>query len=174
LKRLTDENLVFYPTFSADGKSVVYSVLREERRVVAKSTIEGGAPMTLVEKQAWRPVVSPDGARIACNYWDDTNAQWKIAVFSSEGGQPLMIFDAPGDFQRVVRWMPDGKGVSYIVTRGGSSNIWMQSLEGGAPKLLTAFKTGRIFDFAWSRDGLRIAVAQGSVNSDVVLIRNFK
>jgi Tol biopolymer transport system component len=174
LKRLTDENLVFYPAFTADGKSVVYSVLREERRVVAKSTIEGGAPMTLVENEAWRPVVSPDGATIACNYWDDTNAQWKIAVLPSEGGQPLMIFDAPGDFQRVIRWMPDGNGLSFIVTRGGSSNIWMQPLEGGAPIQLTAFKTGRIFDFAWSRDGQRIAFAQGSVNSDAVLIQNFK
>jgi serine/threonine protein kinase/Tol biopolymer transport system component len=174
LKRLTDENLIFYPTFTADGKSVIYSVLREERRVVAKSTIEGGAPMTLVEKQAWRPVVSPDGTKIACNYWDDMNAQWKIAVFPSEGGQPLMIFDAPGDFERVVRWMPDGNGMSFIVTRGGSSNIWMQPLEGGMPKQLTGFKTGRIFDFAWSRDGQRIAFAQGSLTSDVVLIQNFK
>lgn len=174
LKRLTDENLVFYPTFSADSKSVVYSVLREGRRVIARSSIEGGIPTTLVEKQSWRPVVSPDGTRIACNYWDEMNAQWKIAVFPFEGGRPLLIFDAPGNFQRVVRWTSDSLGLSFIDTRGGLSNIWMQPLEGGLPMQITNFKNGRIFDFAWSADGHRLALAQGWVSSDAVLIQNFK
>ncbi|HKX32908.1 MAG TPA: protein kinase [Blastocatellia bacterium] len=174
LKRLTDENLVFSPSFSADSKSVVYSVLRDGRRVVAKSTIEGGPPVTLVEKQSWRPVVSPDGTRIACNYWDEKNARWKIAVFPSGGGPPLMVFEAPGNFQRVLRWTPNSNGLAFIVTRGTISNIWNQPLAGGAPSPLTDYKAGCLFDFAWSHDGQQLAVAQGMVNSDVVLIKNFK
>jgi len=39
---------------------------------------------------------------------------------------------------------------------------------------LTDFKDQLIFDFAWSRDGEYLALSRGTVNSDVVLIRNFR
>ncbi len=170
LRRLTDENLVFFPSFSAEGKNVIYAALRESRRVVVRSSIEGRSPVTLIDKQSWRPVISPDGTKIACNYWDEMSGQWKIAVFPIEGGQPQLIFDAPGNFQRVVRWMPDSKGIVFIVNRGGISNLFMQSLSGGMPTQMTDFKSGRVFDFAWSRDGQHLAIAKGWVNSDVVII----
>lgn len=60
------------------------------------------------------------------------------------------------------------------MTRGGVSNIWTQPVSGGAPAQLTNFKTDRIFNFAWSRDGKRLALAQGWVSSDVALIQNFR
>ena len=39
---------------------------------------------------------------------------------------------------------------------------------------LTNFKTGRIFNFDWSRDGKWLALARGSVTSDVVLISDLR
>ncbi len=174
VKKLTDENLVFYPSFSADGRSIVYSALREARRVVLRSPIEGGIPEVLIEKQSWRPALSPYGTMLACNYLDESSAQWKLALFQSNGGLPQMIFDAPGNYQRVIRWMPDGAGLSYLVTRGGASNIWVQPLAGGMPTQLTDFRAGRIFDFAWSRDGEQVAYALGGVSGNIVLIRNFR
>jgi eukaryotic-like serine/threonine-protein kinase len=174
LMRLTDENQVFSPSFSADGKSIIYSALRERQMVVAKSSTEGGAPVTLLEKQAWQPTVSPAGQYIACNYWNSRNAGWKIAVFPIDGKQAALVFDAPGDHRRTVRWIPDGSGLSYIVTRRGVSNVWMQPLDEKPPVQLTNFNAGRIFDFAWSRDGARIAFARGEMNSDPVFIQNFR
>jgi serine/threonine protein kinase/Tol biopolymer transport system component len=174
LTRLTDENQVFSPSFSADGKSIVYSALRERQMVIAKSSTEGGAPVTLLETQAWQPAVSPAGQYIACNYWNPQNSKWKIAVFPIDGKPAALAFDAPGDHRRIVRWLPDGSGLSYIVTRGGVSNVWMQPLDEKPPVQLTNFKAGRIFDFAWSRDGGRIAFARGEVNSDPVSIQNFR
>jgi len=174
LTRLTDENQVFSPSFSADGKNIVYSVLREEHMVIAKSSIEDGAQVTLLGAQAWQPAVSPAGQYIACNYWSEKNSNWSIAIFPMEGKQPALVFDAPGDYRRIVRWVPDGSGISYLVTRGGVSNLWVQPLDEKPPVQLTKFKTGRIFDFAWSRDGGRIAFARGEVNSDAVFIENFR
>jgi serine/threonine protein kinase/Tol biopolymer transport system component len=174
LIRLADENQVFSPSFSADGKSVVYSALRERQMVIAKSSTDGGTPVTLLERQAWQPAVSPAGQYIACNYWNPLNARWKIAVFPIDGKQAALAFDAPGDHRRIVRWIPDGSGLSYIVTRGGVSNVWMQPLDEKPPVQLTNFNAGRIFDFAWSRDGGRIAFARGEVNSDPVFIQNFR
>ena len=73
-----------------------------------------------------------------------------------------------------IHWTPDGQAVAYIRTRGGVSNIWSQPLDGSPPKQLTDFKSDRIFNFAWSRDGKQLALSRGVVNSDVVLISNFR
>jgi serine/threonine protein kinase/Tol biopolymer transport system component len=175
LERLTQENQVASPSFSADGKSIIYSVLRDEQMVIAKSSIENGDQVTLLDgAQGWRPTVSPAGQYVACNYWDDKNADWKIAVFPITGKQPALVFDAPGNHRRIVRWIPDGSGLTYLVTQGGVTNVWMQPLDEKPPVQMTNFKTGRIFDFAWSRDGGRIAFARGEVKSDAVFIRNFR
>lgn len=173
-KRISDEGLIFHPSFLADGNSLLYSVLRNGRRVVVKSSIEGGTPVTLVEKQAWRAVVSPRGDYFAANYFDETSAEWKIAVWPLAGGEPSFLFTAPGSFQRAIRWMPDGSALAYIVTAGGISNLWVQPLAGGSPYPITNFTQGRIFDFEWSRDGRQLAFAMGWVDSDAVLIENFR
>ena len=68
----------------------------------------------------------------------------------------------------------DGRDLTYVDTKGGVSNIWLQSLAGGAPRQLTDFKDQRIFGFAWSRDGKQLALSRGVVNSDVVLVKDFK
>jgi Tol biopolymer transport system component len=73
-----------------------------------------------------------------------------------------------------VRWTPDGHALTYIDTEGGVSNIWSQPLDGGKPVPLTHFKTGRIFNFAWSRDGKWLALARGTAASDVVLISDVR
>jgi hypothetical protein len=51
--------------------------------------------------------------------------------------------------------------------------IVAQPIDGGAPKQLTHYNSGRIFWFDISRDG-QLALARGSQSSDVVLIRNFQ
>ncbi|MBO0799000.1 MAG: PD40 domain-containing protein, partial [Blastocatellia bacterium] len=174
LGRLTDENQVFSPSFSADGKTVIYSVLREEQMMIAKSSLENGVQKTLLRAHVWRPAVSPAGKYLACNYWNEKRANWDIAVFPMEGEKPALVFGAPGDHRRIVRWIPDGSGLSYLVTRDGVSNLWMQPLDQKPPVQLTKFKTGRIFDFAWSRDGSQLAFARGEVKSDAVFIENFR
>jgi Tol biopolymer transport system component len=69
-----------------------------------------------------------------------------------------------------MSWSPDGASIHYTVLRDGNGNIWSQPLAGTAAQQLTAFDTGEVFSFAWSRDGQRLAVARGTVNTDVVLI----
>jgi hypothetical protein len=65
-----------------------------------------------------------------------------------------------------IGWLPGGRGIAYAV--GG--NLWVQALDGGAPRQLTRFADSRpIGHFAWSRDGKRLAIARGTVTSDIVL-----
>jgi hypothetical protein len=68
---------------------------------------------------------------------------------------------------------PDGRAITYIVQKGGFTNIVAQPIGGGAPKQLTHYNSGRIFWFDIARDG-QLALARGSQSSDVVLIRKFQ
>ena len=89
----------------------------------------------------------------------------------------MKLFDLPlpaGTNTPRVRWLPDGRAFTYISTRGGVSNIWLQPVDGGQPTQLTDFKTDFIFSFDWSRDGKQLALSRGTEDRDVILINNFR
>ena len=91
------------------------------------------------------------------------------------GGKPKRVFRVPPAAQPSGRlvWMPDARSVVYATSPEGVSNIVAQPIDGGAPRQLTHYDSGRIFWFDISRDGL-LALSRGSESSDVVLIRNFQ
>jgi Tol biopolymer transport system component len=126
----------------------------------------------LTDKYSRIPVVSPDGKQFACSYWDEKyDSQFVIAIIPIEGGTPVKSFDLPTP---LVRWASDGRALTYIDTQGAASNIWSQPLAGGPPRQITDWKSDRIFNFAWSRDGKQLALARGVVTNDVVLISDAK
>ena len=75
----------------------------------------------------------------------------------------------------MVRWMPDGQALAYVDPRT-RSDIWAQPLDGSAPRQLTNFAADghTIWDYDWSADGKRLAVARGRIVSDIVLFRGFR
>jgi serine/threonine protein kinase/Tol biopolymer transport system component len=176
LKQLTTGTGAFTPNCSPDGKWVVYGSFGSSGFIIWKVSIDGGEPVQVTNKFAYLPAISPDGKLIACYLLDQQTRVTKIALLPFEGGDPVKLFDLPQTANRVesVRWTPDGRGVTYINTRGIVSNIWLQPIDGGPPKQLTDFKTDRIFSFDWSRDGKWLACSRGVVDSDVVLIKDFK
>ncbi len=161
---------------SPDGKWLIYSSRTDRNMFLWKLPTAGGEPVRLTDKNAAeRPVVSPDGQWIACNYLvSEPNAQFRIAVIPFAGGEPLRIFDVPGFAIRELHWTPDSRAITYVDTRRGVSNIWAQPIDGGAPKQLTDFQSDFISSWSWSPDGKQIAIARGSQTSDVVLIRDFR
>ena len=172
LKQLTRGGGEWFPQFTPDGKWMIYQALGSGQpdRLLWKMPLDGGPPVQLTDRPSYAPVISPDGKMIACNYRNEADAPIRMAVIPFEGGPPLKTFDLPGAHDRPIRWTPDGRGLAYIVTRDGVSNIWSQPLAGGGPKPLTGFKTQRIFNFAWSRDGRRLALSRGETINDVALI----
>ncbi|MGH9906905.1 MAG: hypothetical protein ACRD8U_15145 [Pyrinomonadaceae bacterium] len=59
-------------------------------------------------------------------------------------------------------------------TPGRTSNIWTQTLDGAKPTPLTAFKEFQIAALALNPEGNRLAIARGSRNRNVVLIKNLR
>jgi Tol biopolymer transport system component len=73
-----------------------------------------------------------------------------------------------------LRWTPDGNALLYVLGQNGVSNIWRQPLSGGPAERITNFQSQQILSFDLSRDGKQLAMARGTINSQVVLLRDKK
>jgi serine/threonine protein kinase len=178
-RRLTSGSDEQFPQFSPDGRWVVYQGFTEGVPTVWKIPVDGGESLRLTDKYSNWPVVSPDGKWIACGYRNELNSPWKIAVIPVEGGEPVKLFEipmltTPTHFWQRVRWRADGRALTYIDNRGGVSNIWSLPVDGGQAEQLTDFKSDRILNFDWSRDGRQLACIRGVLASDVILINDLK
>jgi Tol biopolymer transport system component len=168
VKQLTRGTHESNAQLTPDGRWVIYASWLTGKPTIWKVSIDGGEPVQITDKYSQAPVVSPDGKQIACYYWDEQlETKFLTAIFSIDGGAPLKTFDLP---TMNVRWASDGRALTYIDTHDGASNIWSQPVAGGPPRQLTNWKSDRIFNFAWSRDGKQLAVTRGVVTNDVVLV----
>ncbi|MEK6405373.1 MAG: protein kinase [Acidobacteriota bacterium] len=179
-RQLTNDNGRM-PSCSADSKWVVYSQFTSaERNQLCKVSIDGGSPVSVTDpykqRTLYRSAVSPDGKLIACNYIPPgSDWQLRIAALPFDGEGPAKVFEIlTVNMLREIHWTADGRYLTYIETRDGVSNLWGQPLDGGKPVPLTDFKSDLIFSWNWSPDGKQLAVARGSITSDVVLISDFR
>ncbi len=167
------KGLASAPNGSPDGKWVVYESNASGKMAVWKTSVDGGEAQQLTDKITEEPAISPDGKLIACFYYPGQSI--KLLVIPFGGGEPVYEFDVDESIRdKAPVWTADGRAITYVLHRGGVSNIWSQPLDGGAPKQLTDFKTDRIFAYDWSRDGKLLLLARGTVSNDVVLISDFR
>jgi Tol biopolymer transport system component/DNA-binding winged helix-turn-helix (wHTH) protein len=185
--RIAEETLAVGPQCSPDGKWVVY--LRGPSWTPVKVPITGAKPPEVLAKDFAFEIdsgcplrISPDGKRIMYLASPEppenpsspsASNPFQLKVIPSDGGADLYKFDWPAS-ANAPRWAPAGDAVEYALTRNGVSNIWRQKLGGGAPKQITNFESGLIFDFDWSHDGRQLALTRGSESSEVILICNFR
>lgn len=176
-KQLTAGDGEVRPSFASDGQFVFYQKgFGDVLSSVWKVPIEGGEAQQITEPHNTYPDVSPDGNHIVYSYMDTAAGdvpQWRMGIAASDSGKRLRSFAVHSSVtNRVTRWTPDGRGLTYLSTVGGVSNLWLQPLDGGPARQLTKFDSLRIETFDWSRDGKAIAVIRGVRTSDVVLVRD--
>ena len=79
----------------------------------------------------------------------------------------------PAGARAPLKWIPDGRGIGYVT--GTPGNLWVLPLDGTPVRQLTHFTDERpIADFAWSRDGQRLAIARTTTTNDIVLFKGLK
>src|SRR5207253_2762225 len=82
----------------------------------------------------------------------------------------LVVCDLPGCLSRRMlnvqsvlgkrlRWTPDRLAIAYV-DAATQMNLWAQPLDGSPPHQLTHFTDRIVEDFAWSRDGRRLAISR--------------
>jgi len=174
-KQLTDGRGEFNPVFQPDGQWVRYMTYVSGLPARWRVPAEGGSPEPMPGPYPDVLGISPDGKLTAYIPPGGQGKGKRIAVSPSGGGDPVRVFDLPPSaVPRRMRWSPDGRALTYVVNRGGVSNIWSQPIEGGPPRQLTDFEAEMIHAFAWSRDGKQLALARGTMTRDVVLIKDFR
>lgn len=178
-KQLTDGDGEMNPTVWPDGQWVRYISFVEGQPSQWRVPIDGGTPERLNTPSPTVPDISPDGKLLAYVPQGAEAGRKRLAVAPVEGGEAIKVFDltlglAPGAQAQRARWTPDGRALTYIVHRGGASNIWKQPLDGGPPQQLTDFKSQGIHCFAWSRDGKYLTVARGTTTNDIILMKDFR
>ena len=156
------------PQCSPNSDWVFYN-LSTGKNDVWKVSIQGGEPVHIVDKASGVVAISPNGKWIAAPYHDPT-PKWKTGIYPIEGGEPNKILDISTG---VLSWTPDGRALVYL-DNVDVQNLNIQPIDGSPPKRLTNFTDSRLFSFAISADGKRIAVARGTLTHDVVLIKDFR
>jgi len=171
-KQLTNQTSLD-PSFAPDSRTIVY-VAQSNWTTLSIVSIDGGEPRQLTRNMSKSPVFSPDGSRIACLYAEGPNSPYLISIIPATGGPSLKAFPQPSGFTLPIRWTADGKAILYGITRRGVTNLWMQPVDGGAPKQLTNFTSDRIHSFEVSRDGRQLVFSRGARSSDVVLFSGIR
>jgi Tol biopolymer transport system component len=155
------------PVITPDDRSVLFSSnTRTGIMSLWMVPIEGGTPTELVKGPLadTGADISPDGKSIVFISAEDPNRP-ALVVCDLPACTARRTLPAPAVTR--LRWTPDGQGIAYA---GPGSNLWVLPLDGKPSRQLTHFTDGQtIADFAWSRDGRRLAVARATVTDDIVL-----
>ena len=157
-----------------DGRQVLFTSASRARIV---SIDAGGAPSTIADIDAFAPDVSPDGRkwrsspRAPRTSSRSSSVICRVAARSSASATWLGHPIARGS---TIRFTPDHSGIAYVNV-SAEPNIWIQPLDGSAPRTFTQFTDGRsIFDFVWSSDGKGLAIARGTFSTDIVLFSGLR
>lgn len=172
--QLTDVEGADHPDCSPDGRWVIFTKYEKGWSSLWRVSIDGGEAVRLTDGFTSFPTVSPDGKVIACLYSEPGESAWRIAILPFAGGPPTKILTTHVESPTVLRWLPDGRSLSYSENLLGSSKIWIQALEGGEPKPFVEFENDRIFGFDWSGDGKRLICVRGIWASNAVLMKDFR
>ncbi|HEU5162631.1 MAG TPA: hypothetical protein VFV54_05780, partial [Thermoanaerobaculia bacterium] len=161
------------PTFTPDGRFVVFQRDVQGGPALFRISTDGGVEVRLTDYPAVRASVSPAGDALAAVCRHEGKA-WRLCVIPIDGGLPSRTF--PIDFEPYrtgdVEWMPDGDGIllSGSPSGGDWKNVYLQPTDGSEARRLTEFSDFGIHNFAVSSDGRALLIVRGWFSRDAMLI----
>lgn len=175
VRRVVAASEIAFAAASANDDWIVYTSRANGIFRIWKAPIKGGEAVQLTNVDSISPVISRDGKLVAY-FIREKGRPLRLGIISIDGGEPLKIFEVPAttNADAGIAWNKAGNGILFVNTLGTTSNIWTQPLDGTKPTPLTAFKEFQIAHFALNPEGNRLAIARGSRNRDIVLIKSLR
>ena len=139
-----------FPSWSPDGRTLVFENVEPEHYGLFKVAAEGGTPVRFTSFIGEHPKWSPDGQYSVF----DADLGDSVKLMSSHGGRPVRIVpeSIPVSKGGNPVWSPDGSRIAFKA----DSVVWILQIETGA--LTRAFEAAgkRPIPSCWSRDGSSI------------------
>jgi eukaryotic-like serine/threonine-protein kinase len=189
--QLTNGAGEFGPVCAGEGEWVFYGQAMEGGGTyVYKVRAGGGTSVKLSDRVALDgPLLALDGAHLAFPGIGKKGSTEMIVLETETGKEEGAVpFAAQLDPNvKPGQWSADGKATVWADIRSGVPNLWMfpwikgkgQGAKGlyvgqGDPRQMTFYREGMIWDFDWSQDGKKAAIARGANAGDVVVFRESK
>jgi len=147
------------PSFSPDGKSIVYASNVEGNFEIYSRVIATGETKRLTNSPGHEsfPTYSPDGTQIIFNS-DVEKENNDVYLMNVDGSDVRKLTDFPGwDAAPSNSWSADGTQVLLLSDRDGSENLYVMNIEPYSPQRIAPNVTSdQPLDPAFSLDGTRI------------------
>lgn len=170
--RLVDKsgNYSFNPTFSSDGKTILFAQRENGRtgsRDIYSIGIDGKGKKRLTRgiRNSYSASFSPDASKIV--FMSSRDGQYEIYVMNRDGSNHINISNH-GNHDANPSWSPDGRQLAFISIREGALDLFVVNADGSNLKNLTnnpeAFKAtsdsvdemSYMYGTSWSPDGKSI------------------
>ena len=158
-RRITRDRVAdFEPSFSPDGRTLVFSSYRAGARVDAEIwtvTLRTKRFKRLTRNRSYDsdPEFSPNGLRIAyCS-------ARQVSVMNRDGTGRRRLTSADGTSCQ-PSWSPDGTQIAFWSDRAGTAQVWLMNADGSDQTQVTN-EPSAARGPAWSPDGSLIAYATG-------------
>jgi len=126
------------PSLSSDGRRLAYSVTDANQDIVVVDRMTGVRTRIAGVADEDAPAVAPDGSGVA--FSSDRLGSYDLwlqpLTDGRPDGPPRRLTDHSGS-AAVAAFTPDGRWLAYHRIVNGRRDIWMVSVEGGAPRQLT-------------------------------------
>ncbi len=96
----------------------------------------------------------------------------EMAIVSIENPADIKHFRI-ADVPPIRRFSPDSRSIEYVSAPSKTTQIVRQRFDGSPPATIFTAIDGKVFNFAWSKDGKRLALSIGRQNRDAVLLSGF-
>jgi Tol biopolymer transport system component len=173
LRQLTRGNADERATFSPDGHWIYFQRWSEGKVHLFKISFDGAEPVQVSDLQMGFPSFSHRGDRVLVQYYDDKASQWKVGIISAADGKLLQTADISLASQGFPLFSLDDKSLVYGETHNAVTNLWKRPVSGGEGTQFTHFTSEQIINSVISPDG-KLVMARGHIQSDAILIRNFR
>jgi TolB protein len=171
-RRMSPPGLNITPTFSPDGRLLVYASGEGVGTDLYAVPVEGGSRRRLTVSQRVEnvsPTFSPDGRRVA--FSSNRTGRPEIWMASVDGGTPEMLTQyefGVNNERHSPEWSPDNRRIVYHSGTQAGYQVLALSLRDGSVQQLTSDGTNS--DASWAPDGRHIVFTSSRSGSQQIWI----